>query len=101
MGNARRIAKRIAAGLGGTCPSCGADNGIVNQCGCDPDNMPTTPTQDELGLAKWESDAAAAEAAGNGALAAEIRENIADRRRQLGDWPRGRSTGLPYNLRGE
>ncbi len=23
------------------CPTCGAANEIVNQCGCDPDNMPT------------------------------------------------------------
>jgi hypothetical protein len=23
------------------CPRCGADNYIVNQCGCDPDNLPT------------------------------------------------------------
>ena len=25
------------------CPRCGADNAIVNQCGCDPNNMPTKP----------------------------------------------------------
>lgn len=59
MGNARRIAGLIveatslcdkcrrSAPLGGTCPTCGADNDIVNQCGCDPDNMPTKPLSDK------------------------------------------------------
>lgn len=28
---------------GHPCPTCGAANDIVNQCGCDPNNMPTRP----------------------------------------------------------
>jgi hypothetical protein len=27
-----------------TCPQCGAQNAIVNQCGCDPNNLPTRPS---------------------------------------------------------
>lgn len=27
------------------CPQCGADNAIVNQCGCDPNNLPTKVTR--------------------------------------------------------
>lgn len=26
-----------------TCPRCGQENKIVNQCRCDPNNLPTTP----------------------------------------------------------
>jgi len=25
------------------CPTCGRNNSIVNECGCDPDNLPTRP----------------------------------------------------------
>ena len=28
------------------CPYCGSDNAFVNQCGCDPNNMPTKPQYD-------------------------------------------------------
>ncbi len=33
-----------------TCPKCGATNAIVNQCGCDPHNLPTKlpPTPQSL-----------------------------------------------------
>jgi len=27
--------------LGGYCPRCGRENAIVNQCRCDPNNLPT------------------------------------------------------------
>jgi hypothetical protein len=40
------------------CPRCGADNAIVNQCGCDPNNLPTSPRigvvrLSELGTKCW------------------------------------------------
>lgn len=38
--NARRIAKRI---VDGTCPTCGAENDIANQCGCDPNKPGPMP----------------------------------------------------------
>lgn len=31
--------------LGGTCARCGARNRIVNECRCDPDNIPTKVSQ--------------------------------------------------------
>lgn len=43
---------------------------------------PADADQDDRGLARWESDAAAEEA-GNDELARQIRRNIQDRRRQL------------------
>lgn len=35
------------------CYTCGADNHIVNQCGCDPQNMPTRLAQHTPG--EWEA----------------------------------------------
>lgn len=34
------------------CPTCGAANEIVNQCGCDPNNMPTAVPQQADGTLK-------------------------------------------------
>jgi len=30
------------------CLICGADNRFVNECGCDPNNMPTVPTKHDF-----------------------------------------------------
>ena len=29
------------------CPKCNAENEIVNQCRCDPNNLPTVPNDDK------------------------------------------------------
>lgn len=47
------------AGLGGICMSCGAENDIVNQCGCDPNNMPTAPTGADLDELEIDAEAEA------------------------------------------
>lgn len=50
---------RPTAGLGGICVSCGAENEFVNQCGCDPNNMPPAPTGaglDELEMIDAEAE---------------------------------------------
>jgi len=33
--------------LGGKCPTCGRLNAIVNECRCDPNNLPTTLPSNE------------------------------------------------------
>lgn len=42
------LVAKSAAGIGQhKCARCGKDNQIVNQCGCDPDNLPTKPVEVE------------------------------------------------------
>lgn len=38
-----------------TCPTCGHTGHIVNQCGCDPHNIPTVPIRAGQFIPRWTS----------------------------------------------